>query len=674
MNTMSDGSIEEGTQNGTMSGVMKDPDTASQMEVDETWPSNYRSAGVIPFNKDGYSLGKFEKGYADFGGKKGGTDANPWETARRELEEECGIKASSYHSWTFHPESKSKHVLFFVETSDQAKVKEPDKVKEVRFITWKERAESGLPSDLHPRMRYDKGNLIRNTLKDIAKKYVGGRKRASVRDGKVEANEGDSEVVAKQAKVQVDTKHVVSEESRPVVLKLREDVDMRAAYYLSTLTYEEYIGLNPRRKAKCEKKGRDVRAEFQQLQGYLKQILGKENVMRGYSYAGGKGSHKVGRLFSIGYGLQGVWSEVRGILARQMTDADMSNCHPRILSWICDENEIEADELKSFIADREAVYTDIITSKWTRSGPVPKSFLEEERGNAKDTVLAMMNDESPFPGIEKLPERVQKLDATFKRLQKAVCSLPKYAHLEKLSRTHKVKTRYDGTTYSKHNKLGSWLNLILCDHEKTFTNDASSYLKEKHGFETGELAFDGLMFYGNHYAKESEVCGGLKELLMEKHKIHMPWTFKPHSTVIQMPDDFQVYDIPQRSYVQNISDDFLRSEEDFSRMISGLRGEYESVGSDKKGAYRAAAESLTIRSKRPLDVFASYWDRPVLNLNAEVLKYYARESNEKQHIFNVKSELNILGNTSFSEAELRDYFVQVWGAKRRITATRVQTT
>ena len=106
------------------------------------------------------------------------------------------------------------------------------------------------------------------------------------------------------------------------------------ACFLSQLSCEEYLNLNPKREEKCKKRGRGFEKEFGQLQGYLNQILGKENFKRGYAYATGKGDDKLGRLFSIGYGLQGVWSEVRGILARHMTDADLSNCqcHPRLLS------------------------------------------------------------------------------------------------------------------------------------------------------------------------------------------------------------------------------------------------------------------------------------------------------------------------------------------------------
>ena len=42
------------------------------------------------------------------------------------------------------------------------------------------------------------------------------------------------------------------------------------------------------------------------------------------------------------------------MLCSGMTDADMSNCHPRILLWICDSNGIAAETLRAFVADHLA--------------------------------------------------------------------------------------------------------------------------------------------------------------------------------------------------------------------------------------------------------------------------------------------------------------------------------
>ena len=600
--------------------------------------TTYKTAGVIPFSGDGFWLALMKEGHADFGGKRNRDETEAWETARREMAEEGGLRLKQYEQMTFHPESKSKAVFFYAHT-DVAPIPAEDAIiKAIRFVPWREYLDSGLPCDLHPRLKYDKGGLVRKMLRSLAKTHTKKPKRQQSDDPQTRKESSSG--------VRVDTKYKVGEEEK--VLTLREDINMRAAYWLQSLTYDEYIALHPKRKSKCDAEGRDVEAEFARLQSYLKEVMGREQVMRPYTHAQGK---TVGRLFSVG--LQNLWSEVRGALCTHLTDADMSNCHPRILLWICDSNSIPADGLRAFIKDREAVYKAIMESKGEHS--------DDARNDAKATVLAMMNDEQPLRETNRYPETVKVLDIEFKRLQKQVSGLDQYAQLEKLARDHKVTTRSDGSTVTKHNKLGSWLNLILCMHENEMVNTASKYMWERHRIETGLLSFDGFMMYGNHYAREEELCSEMQMLLKREYSIDMPWTFKPHSTAISMPDDFQVYDIPQSPYLANINDKYLQDEADFARIVSAVRAEYEMSEDTKRGAYRAAAESLLVRSKRPLSAFAYYWDAPMLGLDGQVLKYYSRESDEEQHIFNVKTELGLLGKSKFSEAQLRDYFVSTWG-------------
>ena len=51
---------------------------------------------------------------------------------------------------------------------------------------------------------------------------------------------------------------------------------MRAAYWLASLTYEQYMELCPARKSKCESEGRDFESEFAHLQSWLRSIVGRE--------------------------------------------------------------------------------------------------------------------------------------------------------------------------------------------------------------------------------------------------------------------------------------------------------------------------------------------------------------------------------------------------------------
>ena len=612
------------------------------------------TAGVIPFSGDGFWLAVMREGHADFGGKRKEGETEAWDTARREMEEEGGLRLTQYERTTFHPESKGKAVFFYAPTDKAPVVAERGVIKGVRFVPWSEYVDQGLPCNLHPRLKYDKGGLVRKALRSLAKITAKGSQQKQDKKGTSKReNAPDRRTLVREeppSSVRVDAKHQVGEEE--TVLRLREDVNMRAAYWLQSLTYDEYVALHPARKAQCNVEGRDIETEFAKLQSYLDSIVGREQVIRSYRHAQGK---KVGRLFSVG--LQNVWSEVRGVLCSHLTDADMSNCHPRILLWICEANGIVADGLRTFIENREAVYQAIIETNVRKES----TASDGARSAAKATVLAMMNDEQPLRDTANHPETVRALDAEFKRLQKQVCGLDQYAPLERLAKDHKVTVRSDGSTVTRHNKLGSWLNLVLCIHENEMVNAASRYMSERHGIETGLLSFDGFMMYGNHYAREEELCGEMRSLLKREYGIDMPWTFKPHSTAIALPDDFQVYDVPQSSYLANVKDAYLRDEDDFARIVSAVRVEYEGAPDSRRGAYRAAAESLLVRSKRPLSAVSRYWDAPMLGLDGQVLKYYSRESDEEQHIFNVKTELGLLGKTRFSEAQLRDYFVGAWG-------------
>ena len=466
-------------------------------------------------------------------------------------------------------------------------------------------------------------------------------------------------------RMDVDERHQVEEEERPAVVSLRETPNTRAAYYLLSLSFEGYVELAPEREKKCEAEKRDVRKEFEMLQAYLREIVGQEAYVRQYAYA--KGKH-TGRLYSIGHGMQGVWSEVRGVLACDMTDADMENAHPRILQWVCVKHAIPAAFLENFVNDREVYYNDILTAlppvPWPTQlpkGEAEREAAKEARKKAKATVLAMMNDEAPLPAHVPHTPRVSALDDEFKRLQRAVCALPQYAHFEALAADHKVKTRVDGTTYLRHNKLGSWLNLILCHHENEFLQTVRAYAKEEHDLETGVMAFDGLMFHGNLYDQEAALCPAFEGKLREVYGVEMPWTFKRHSTAITVPDDFQVYEIPERAYVQNIADKHFRDAADLGCMIGGLRAEYDMALPRRRGIYRAAAESLLVRAKRPLSDFGAFWDAPHVGLDGQVLKYYSRQSDENEHRYRVKTELNLHRKTTFSEVMLRDYFMGVLG-------------
>ena len=70
-------------------------------EIVAALPPTFKSAGIIPYNKDGFWLGLERRGgttdtWSDFGGKPEAGE-NAWETAFRECKEEAGIDLSDVH-------------------------------------------------------------------------------------------------------------------------------------------------------------------------------------------------------------------------------------------------------------------------------------------------------------------------------------------------------------------------------------------------------------------------------------------------------------------------------------------------------------------------------------------------------------------------------------------------
>ena len=124
-------------------------------------PSSYCAAGIIPYNKNGFWLGFEEKGWTDFGGKIEKGDGNAWETALRECKEEAGIDLGNIHltrSPIYH--SGSKSVIFWVETDAIPFQGLNTHMTEFRQF-------KAFPKSLHPRLKFDKGGLLKKEIQEI---------------------------------------------------------------------------------------------------------------------------------------------------------------------------------------------------------------------------------------------------------------------------------------------------------------------------------------------------------------------------------------------------------------------------------------------------------------------------------------------------------------------------
>jgi len=236
-------------------------------------------------------------------------------------------------------------------------------------------------------------------------------------------------------------------------------------------------------------------------------IKTRGEIKRVYSYTQTTPLIVGGRLY-CGNSIQGLPKDIRGLLLRGITtDIDMKNAHPVILKYICDKNKILCPYLTYYIRNREAV-------------------LQDFGSDGKTAFLKAVNDDKLNRKIKN--EFFKNFDKECKQLQKAVTELECYKHV--VDSVPIVRT---------YNWLGSAINRILCVYENKILQKVISICNSKQ-IEICALMFDGLMMYGNYYDDEElllEIMDGVND---EFEGLEMVFTYKEHSEVIKIPDEYEV--------------------------------------------------------------------------------------------------------------------------------------
>lgn len=149
-----------------------------------------------------------------------------------------------------------------------------------------------------------------------------------------------------------------------------------------------------------------------------------------------------GRFFINDVGLQNMPRNIRAILShRHLYDLDMANAQPSILLKVCEDNDIDSEQLKDYCKNREE-YLELIMEK-----------IKCARNVAKDLIISMLYDENydkqSVVKIKKI-KKIKKLDENFKSIQKSI--------FDKFSKEHlDIQKGMD----FKENKNGSFLARYL---------------------------------------------------------------------------------------------------------------------------------------------------------------------------------------------------------------------
>ena len=284
-------------------------------------------------------------------------------------------------------------------------------------------------------------------------------------------------------------------------MELFERHNLRNIHFLNDMDLKTFKHHSANCKNEAERK-----TKFEMMKSYCQaNVKTKGEVKKIYSYTEVTPNEVGGRLY-CGHSIQGLPKDIRGLLLRDnTTDIDMKNAHPVILKYICKLNGIPCPNLSWYVEHRDEV-------------------LLNYGDDGKTAFLKAVND-------DKLNKKItdpffKDFDKECKAIQKAVTALDCYQHI--------IKTVPANRHY---NLYGSGMNRILCVFENKILQEVV-HMCNKNQIEICALMFDGLMMYGNHY-ENSELLNDITEYVNSQFDgLDIVFTYKKHSEVIQIPDEY----------------------------------------------------------------------------------------------------------------------------------------
>jgi hypothetical protein len=203
---------------------------------------------------------------------------------------------------------------------------------------------------------------------------------------------------------------------------------------------------------------------------------------------------------SYGNGIQGIPTAFRGLICNGiMTDYDMVNCHPSIVRNVCKKYDILCPYLENYCSNR-------------------KQLLDENKTTKIDILRSMnkrqrLKDTTPF---------MEMFDMEMKNIQKEC--IKKYPDLYEMAKKKNPK-----------NTEGTFMSYMCMFYENKILNA----LMEQFPADYAVLMFDGFMVYGENPLD----CNELSAFIKEKFDFEIDFVIKPHSTSIQIPEDWNAADI-----------------------------------------------------------------------------------------------------------------------------------
>lgn len=234
-------------------------------------------------------------------------------------------------------------------------------------------------------------------------------------------------------------------------------------------------------------------------------------VKRLYKFTGGniwgETNNGSGRLF-CGNSIQGIQRDIRGLVVRgYTTDMDMANAHPVILRYICKIHNVPCPNLEYYINNRDEILS---------------RFETREKGK----LLFLKSTNNDKLNKKERDEFFKAYDTEMKVIQKSITMKDEYKRIVE-----------DVDSSKLYNWYGSAINRILCYFENKILQIIIDELNRRN-IEILAPMFDGAILYGIHTDDLLRKIESIIETAFPN--LNMKLTIKDHSTLFQVPDDFEV--------------------------------------------------------------------------------------------------------------------------------------
>lgn len=267
---------------------------------------------------------------------------------------------------------------------------------------------------------------------------------------------------------------------------------------------------------------------FKQAEIYLnKSRNGKIKV----KYTQNKG---VGRFFAKGNpGIQSIPKFIRNSISDNYKDYDIKNCHPTLLSHICDKLEIDCKTLNTYTNDRTNLLN--LISK----------DLDITVEDAKVLMLVIMNGgRKVYDDLNKKNEFVEKFIMDIRRVSRTITNTyPDEFKAYELYREEKnrITVLNGGEAKPLNNLHCSFANQIFCMLE-------SEILKSMREFAGSPkncvLMFDGIMLLKDNLFDIT----GCEEYILQQHGVSLEIVEKPFDSAVEFPEQVPKYSDPSFEY------------------------------------------------------------------------------------------------------------------------------